>query len=470
MTLPLPQIPRTMPDAAPNVFSAALGDEESEAAILGGLMSSGEPNKPNAAFALLSDLTPKSFINVKHQYIWRAMQILAQNNQPIDFVTVSNQLRLVSTEKQNFYEMVGETYLMQLIAAQGESLMAYKKILEFAEWRRAVFQVGAQLQKIAVNGALHVPKAMDQVTEMLIGLQMRCMELLDGKPTNLRDEIEGITEMLLEGTSTVESAGWRTGFREFDRIFRGFQKRRLYLIGGMPGSGKSTLSMNFSRSFLQQDARVLTLSLEMMLDETIMRIIAMQAGVETYKILEKKMDEFEAERLNQSLMYLATRQNANQFHLKYEVRPTIAKMQALVRQVATTSGLDALFVDYAGWELFAPNNPNARVDPGLHFANIMVALKDLAKELNIPVITPVQMKAAYVQRGGKPLITDIEWSTTAGKQADGIILLEEETPYSASMGHGCTIAHIVKNRGGQKDIAVKLESRPHLFTFGDWRS
>lgn len=470
MTLPLPQTPRPLPDMTPNVLSAALGDEESEAAILGGLMCSGEPDKPNKAFALLSDLTHKSFINLKHQYIWRAMQILAQDNQPIDLITVKNQLKLVSTESQNFYELVGETYLKNLIRMQGDSPLAYKKILEYAEWRRALFQVGAQLQKISVNGSQHISKAMDQVTQILNELQIQGMNLLSGQATNLKDEIEEFNETFGEETDRVSVAGWPTGFREFDRYFRGFQKERLYLVGGLPGAGKSTLVMNFSRALLNAGARVFTLSLEMMVKEMLMRIIVMETGIELYKIEEKRMNAAEIERFNESMARLAQHQGSSQFYLKYEDMPTLTKLKAIIQQAFLINPFDVLIVDYAGWELIAPDNPNGKFDPSFHMSNIMGFLKDLAKELKIPVITPVQMKAAFEKSGGTPMMSDIEWSHTAGKRADGIILLHEETPYSEALGHGCTIARIVKNRGGgRKDVDVKLESRPHLFTFNDWR-
>lgn len=430
-------------------------DRGMEEALLGGLLVAGDAH--NTIFKRISRLEKTAFAAPKNRKLWGVMQDLNAEGLMIDDKTVRTRLGPISTE--------GEAYLRDLMIQAGSNPEHYAKVLEQLEWRRdAEAQTLAQLNAIR-NPKLTGPQVAEQINSNSLDL-LRKSSNVYGAPSELMSDVAAAYRESKPATDGEH--GYPTGYPLLDRAMKGFKRGKVYGIVGRPGFGKSILGQNFLMHQMHDGRVTAIITLEMLVKDYFMRALCMESQIDEDTITRRAMDAKQRARFDEALFKLSEVYiGAQQMHMVYMNMPTMAQLRAKIMELHLLYGLEVLMIDYLDDRFVTPNKEH-RGDSVSILGVFSKMIADIAKELNIVIISLLQTGRAAAKRGGTPSMEDVHGSASLEKDVDFMGVITIETEYTESMGYGETHLTIVKSRTGGKNQVIKFRSELPAFTFNPW--
>lgn len=383
---------------------------EAEQSVLGSLLLD-----KDAIVKIAEVLSPEHFYREQHGEIYRAILTLYEKRQPADLVTVSDMLKKAGT-----LELAGGTsYLTSLVNSVPTSahIQNYAEIVKEAATKRALITAAAKITEKAFESDIEVKDLLDTSEQSLFGisqehLKQNFIPLKDA----LAESFDRLDELHKKGSGM---RGVPTGFNDIDKKLSGLQDSTLIILAARPSMGKSTFCMNVAQHMgVKEKIPVGVFSLEMSKEQLVDLMLASQSDVDAWKITTGNLKEEDFEKLSEAMGELA------EAPIFIDDTPgiSIMEMRTKARRLQMEHGLKLLIVDYL--QLVHGRNLENRVQ---EVSEISQALKNLARELKIPVLACSQLSRAVESRTAKiPQLSDLRESGGIEQDADVVMFLYRE--------------------------------------------
>ena len=438
-----------------------------EEAVLGAIML-----EKNAFDTVVEILKPECFYVDAHQRIFSAMQNLANKSQPIDILTVAEELR--SREE---LEMVGGPYYVTKLT---NTVVSSAHIDAHA---RIVLQKFIQRELIRISGEI-IGDAYEDSTDVFDLLDDAETKLFEITNNHLRKDYNSIDTVLVNTIKRIEDlrqrnedvSGVPSGFSGLDRVTFGWQNTDLIILAARPAVGKTAFALNLARNAVMHPTKptpVALFSLEMSAGQLVQRILSAESEIWLEKIARGKMEEHEMKQL-----YARGIQRLSQAPLYIDDTPAlnIFELRAKCRRLKNKHNIGMVIIDYL--QLMSGTGDGRNSNREQEISNISRNLKGLAKELNVPIIALSQLSRAVEQRGAKegsriPQLSDLRESGAIEQDADMVMFLYRPEYYDLTTSadgeniKGLTEVKIAKHRNGTLET-VKLKALLHIQKFTNW--
>jgi len=438
-----------------------------EEAVLGAIML-----EKTAFDTVIEILKPECFYVEAHQRIYSAMQSLANKSQPIDILTVTEELR--SREE---LEMVGGPYYVTKLT---NTVVSSAHIDAHA---RIVLQKFIQRELIRISGEI-IGDAYEDSTDVFDLLDDAESKLFEITNNHLRKDYNSIDTVLVNTIKRIEDlrqrnedvTGVPSGFSGLDRVTYGWQNTDLIILAARPAVGKTAFALNLARNAVMHATKptpVALFSLEMSAGQLVQRILSAESEIWLEKIARGKMEEHEMKQL-----YARGIQRLSQAPLFIDDTPAlnIFELRAKCRRLKNKHNIGMIIIDYL--QLMSGTGENRSSNREQEISNISRNLKGLAKELNVPIIALSQLSRAVEQRGAKegsriPQLSDLRESGAIEQDADMVMFLYRPEYYDINSNaegentKGLTEVKIAKHRNGTLET-VKLKALLHIQKFTNW--
>lgn len=386
---------------------------EAEMAVLGSIMLD-----RNSMVRVLDMLTPDDFYVADHGIIYRTMLDLFETNAPIDILSVQGRL-----SEQNFLERVGNTsYLSTLV----NSVVSPASIAHHAETVKK-----KRILRDLISSAYHIGELGyhegDDV-EMLLDEAER--KIFSISQHSLRQKFSPVRDALSEAWERIDSLhkgkgnvrGISTGFEKLDNLLSGLQRSDLIVLASRPSLGKTSLALDIARNAaVNFKTPVAIFSLEMSTQQLIDRFIAAEARVDLWKLRTGRLSEAsnDFQRINDALARLAEAP----IYIDDAATSNILQMRAMARRLQSEVDLGLIVIDYL--QLMQPRTPSDNMVQQI--TEISRSLKQLARELNVPVLALSQLSRAVEQRHPPiPRLSDLRESGSIEQDADVVMFIYRE--------------------------------------------
>lgn len=385
---------------------------DAETGLLGSLLID-----KNAIVKVAESLLPEHFYQERHSDIYRAILSLYEKRLPADIVTVTEELK-----KAEKYDLVGGAgYLTSLVNSVPTSAHVehYADIVKEAATKRALISAAAAITESSFDPDTEVKDLLEFAETSLFGIsQQHLRQNFIPLKDVLAESFDRLDELHKKGTGL---RGIPTGFSDIDKKLSGLQQSNLIILAARPGVGKTTLAMNMAEYIgVHEKIPVGVFSLEMSKAQLVDLMLASQSGVDAWKITTGNLSEEDFESISDSMAELAEAP----IYIDDTPGISIVEMRTKARRLQLEAGLQLLIVDYL--QLAKGRNLENRVQ---EVSEISQALKNLARELNIPVIAISQLSRAVESRQAKiPQLADLRESGAIEQDADVVMFLYREDP------------------------------------------
>jgi len=384
--------------------------QEAEESVLGALLLD-----KDAVIAVAEFLTAEDFYDLKHKEIFQVAIELYEERTPIDILTVSERLK----KKKLLKNIGGSSYLSDLAnkVPTAAHVEHYGKIVKDAATKRSLLSAATKLVDLSLDEGLGANELLDKAESEVFSLTQRH---LTKSFTQVKDALAESFDRLDELHKQGEGLrGVATGFKDLDDALAGMQRSNLLILAARPGVGKTSLALNIAQNVAVKYKRPIGFfSLEMSREELVDRLLVAQADIDAWKLKTGKLDEEDFTKLSNAMGELA------EAPLYIDDTPglSILEMRTKARRLQVEAGIDFLIVDYL--QLAHSRNLENRVQ---EVSEISQGLKNLARELKIPVLALSQLSRAVETRGGKkPQLADLRESGSIEQDADVVMFIWRE--------------------------------------------
>jgi replicative DNA helicase len=454
---------KTTPDLSTMIYGKVPPQaKDLEEAVLGAIML-----EKGAFDVVVEILKPECFYVDPHQRIFRAMQSLANKSQPIDILTVVEELR----SREELDLVGGPYYVTKLTNAvvSSANIEAHSRI---------ILQKFIQRELIRISGEI-ISDAYEDSSDFFVLLDQAESKIYEVTSTHLRNNYETIDSVLVKTIQRIEDlrhknediSGVPSGFSSLDRVTYGFQSTDLIILAARPSVGKTAFALNLARNAALHPTKptpVAFFSLEMSAGQLVQRILSAESEIWLEKISRGKMEEHEMKQL-----YERGIQKLSQAPLFIDDTPAlnIFELRAKARRLKNANNIGMIIIDYL--QLMSGTGENRNSNREQEISNISRSLKGLAKELQIPIIALSQLSREVEKRkeGNKmPQLSDLRESGAIEQDADMVMFLYRPEYYDITqdeMGdsnRGETHVRIAKHRNGSLET-IKLRALLHIQRF-----
>jgi len=416
-----------------------------EMAVLGAMLLEKE-----AIAKALEVLDETAFYKPAHISIFKAMIGLFERSEPVDLITLSEELR----RRGELEKIGGEYYLTELTTkVTSAANVEYHAhiVLEKALMRQLIATSSEAINR-AYSDTEDALDLLDQAEQRIFDIsEQRMKKTFISMNTAVHSTME-----LLQGIHGKHSGvtGVPSGFSDLDNLTGGFQKSDLIIVAGRPSQGKTALVLSIARNAaVLHDKSVGFFSLEMSSQQLVMRLICAEARVDAHKVRTGRLPEDEWRKLSTSVGRL--------YKAKIFIDDTpalgILELRAKARRLKAEHNIDFIVVDY----LQLMQGPKAAQSREQEISAISRSLKALAKEINVPVLALSQLNRAVENRSDKrPALADLRESGAIEQDADVVMFVHRPEMYGIQEEGGEPtegLAQIIvgKQRNGPTDT-VKL--------------
>lgn len=433
---------------------------EMEEAVLGALML-----ERDALSTVIDMLHPESFYREAHQRIFAAIRTLFDQSEPIDLLTVQSELRRTG----ELEAVGGAIYLASLTEKvnSAANIEAHARVVTETAIKREIISIATECQQRAFEDSTDVFHLLDHLEQGLFAISEK----------NIRKktaDMGSIMRMALEELEAKKHlkdglTGVPAGFSALDRLTSGWQKSELVIIAARPGMGKTAFILSACRNAAVEFGHgVAIFSLEMSSVQLVNRLISAEAELESEKIKKGNLSTHEWAQLHHRINRLT---NAPIF-IDDTPALSILELRAKCRRLKQQHDIQLVVIDYL--QLMTGDTSKGGGNREQEIASISRALKNLAKELNVPVIALSQLSRAVETRGGekKPQLSDLRESGSIEQDADMVMFLYRPEYYgitqdeSGNPVQGIGEVIIAKNRSGSLDT-VQLRFIGKFTKFAD---
>lgn len=444
--------------------------KELEEAVLGAIML-----EKNAFDTVVEILKPECFYVEAHQRIFRSMQSLSNKSQPIDILTVVEELRF----KEELEIVGGPYYVTKLTNAvvSAANIEAHCRI---------ILQKFIQRELIRISGEI-IGDAYEDSTDVFDLLDDAETKLFEITNNHLKRNFASIDSILVSSYQRIvdlknrgdELTGVRTGFHKLDHITYGWQSTDLIILAARPAVGKTAFALNLARNAAvnkdkEKRIPVAFFSLEMSAGQLVQRILSAESEIWLEKISRGNLADHELRQL-----YERGVKPLSESPLFIDDTPAlnIFELRAKCRRLKNKHNIGLVIIDYL--QLMSGTGENRNSNREQEISNISRNLKALAKELSVPIIALSQLSRAVETRSaGKegmkvPQLSDLRESGAIEQDADLVMFLYRPEYYDMDTNaegesiKGLTEVRIAKHRNGSLDT-VRLRALLQIQKFTEW--
>ena len=409
-------------------------DDVAEQSVLGAILIDKDAMVDVAEF-----LRPMHFYKDSHAKIFDAMMVLYEAHEPIDAVSVTAQLK----KDGGLKAVGGASYLSDLLnvvptAAHAER---YGRIIQESYTKRQLIDLGARLTEMAFKEEGGVREIVDHAEQEIFAVSQEAT-IRDFIP--IKDALASSFDRLDELHKRAGGLrGVPTGFPDLDFRLAGMQDSNLLILAARPGTGKTAMILNMAQyAAVKEKIPVGIFSLEMSKEELVDRLLVAQADIDAWKLKTGKLSDDDFTRLSEAMGELA------EAPIFIDDTPglNIIEMRTKARRLQVEHNVKLLIVDYL-----------QLADSGRRFDNrvqevsvISQSLKNLARELKLPVLACSQLSRAVESRGTRvPELSDLRESGSIEQDADVVMFLYREEADQTQWGEQIpTKLRIAKHRNG----------------------
>jgi replicative DNA helicase len=381
---------------------------EAEQSVIGSILIDEE-----AVLKVLEILRPEDFYRPEHEEIMRAVFDLTAENTPIDIVSVTDKLR--STNKLDF--VGGPTYIMQLASSvpNAANVEYYAKIVKTKALLRELIKAGAEISELGFNESMDIDEVLNAAEQKIFNISQRKTQSYF---LRVRDFLhEHFTEIENRHKRKLGLSGIPSGFPSLDKITGGFQKSDLVIIAARPSIGKTSLALNITEHIaIKEQKPVGFFSLEMSKEQLIERMLCAEAKVDMMRLKTGYLRDEDWPKLTEaySSLYEAP------IYIDDSPDVTLNDIRTKSRRLAIEAKIEIIFIDYLQL-IRSEQKVENRV---LEISQITRGLKNLARELDIPIVVLSQLSRAVEKREDKrPVLSDLRESGSIEQDADVVIFL-----------------------------------------------
>lgn len=408
-------------------------NEEAEQSVLGSILIDKD------AINIVSEkLLASHFYNDTHALIYDAMLSLHEERKPIDLLTIAAFLK-----KKGQAPILDASYFAELVETvpTAANVETYSQIVREAATKRALIHAGTDIAEMGYDEQKEVKEILDKAESSVFAISQGNITrgFVQLKDT-LTQSFDRIDELHKGG---IGLRGVTTGFTDLDNVLSGFQKSNLIILAARPGTGKTAMVLNMAQHIaLNQKRAVAIFSLEMSKEELVDRFLVSQADVDAWRLKTGKLSEDDFTRLSEAMGQLA------EAPIFIDDTPGLSmqEMRSKARRLHMEHDIGLIIVDYL-----------QLVDPGRKVENrvqevsiVSQSLKNLARELNVPVLSASQLSRAVEHRGEKrPQLADLRESGAIEQDADVVMFLyRPDTELDVNKHSIPTKLLIAKHRNG----------------------
>jgi replicative DNA helicase len=408
--------------------------EESERAVLGGILLD-----PAVLPTIAGRLRPDDFYLDRHRVLYEAMLDLQDARVGIDLRTVQAKLE----QQLKFDEVGGLAYLagLDLDLPDIGRIDNYVEIIKERSVRRRLIQAAGQIVRDCLDGGVDAREALGHAEQTILGLGEEAVQRgFVPLATVFHETLEELEERpgsLLTGVPT--------GFIDLDRISHGLNRGNLVIIAGRPGMGKTSFALNIAQHVAIRERRTVGIfSLEMGQQELALRILCSEADISFSRLRAGRVSQKEWTRIIQTV-----RANSDSpLFIDDSANPSLLEVASKARRLKAEKGLALLVLDYLQLMQAGGRYENRQ----LEIAAISRGLKQLAKELDIPVMALSQLSRQPERRGSdhRPQLADLRESGSIEQDADLVAFIYRDEVYNPSEENkGLAELIIAKHRNGE---------------------
>ena len=402
---------------------------EAEESALGALLLD-----KDAIIAVAEFLQPSDFYDDRHRAIYEACISLYEDRIPIDVLTVAERLKKLKALKK----VGGSGYLAELAnkVPTAAHVEHYGRIVRDTATKRSLMGAATRLVDLSMDESLAADELLDRAESEVFSLtQKHIARAFEPVKAALAESFDRLDELHKQGEGL---RGVPTGFKDLDDTLAGMQRSNLLILAARPGIGKTSLALNITQNLAVKYKRpVGFFSLEMSKEELVDRLLVAQADIDAWKLKTGKLDEDDFTKLSNAMGELA------EAPLFIDDTPalSIIEMRTKARRLQVEAGIDLLVVDYL--QLARSRQLENRVQ---EVSEITQGMKNLARELKIPILAISQLSRAVEQRGGqkRPQLADLRESGSIEQDADVVMFLWREDEENTEN----IVLDIAKHRNG----------------------
>lgn len=436
-------------------------DQELEQAVLGALML-----EKDAYTTVCDILKPESFYDPNNQRIYEAIQALGAAQRPIDMLTVAEQLRLDGT----LVQVGGMAYISELTM-----MVTSSAHLEYHA--RIVAQKYLARELISFASAIEA-KAFDESNDVDDLLQEAEGRLFEISQRNVKKDVTQIDPVIGQAIEQIQAAanresglsGLESGYHDLDRLTSGWQNSDLIIIAARPAMGKTAFVLSMAKNMaVEYNTPVAIFSLEMSNLQLVNRLISNTCELEGEKIKSGRLSQIEWDQLMSRIKHL----NGAPLYIDDTPSLSIFELRTKARRLVREHQVKFIIIDYLQLMNASGMKFGSREQ---EVSMISRSLKQLAKELNIPIVALSQLNRAVESRtdGKRPQLSDLRESGAIEQDADIVCFIHRPEYYlhsdqdaSGNDIRGLAEFIVAKHRSGKVDD-VKMRFRSKFARFENW--
>lgn len=412
---------------------------EAEASVLGAVLVNND-----VLIDIQPFLDPSCFYKRAHQLVYQSMTGLYDRRQPIDLVTLKDDL-----VRQGTLDEVGGAEALVALAEGAHTsahAVAHARIVK-EKW------VMRRLQQVAQSILTDVAREGGEAQALLDQAEQRIFEISKDRRGDSTTLIKDVLHDVFTQIERVQTRGSRllglsTGFYALDELLNGLQESQLIIIAGRPSMGKTTFALNIVENVaVRQGLPVLFFSLEMSRGQIAENLLCMHARVDAHKMRQGRLSDADYG----NLVVKAGKVAESRIYIDDAPSMTIAQLRAKARYEKHRNDIKLVVVDY----LQMLEGSRARAENRQQeISEITRSLKVMARELSLPVVALSQLRRAAEEREGhRPLLSDLRESGSIEQDADVVMFLNREDYYDREKNPGLVEVDVAKQRNGPVGVA-----------------
>jgi replicative DNA helicase len=435
-----------------------------EEAVLGALMI-----EKDALTAVIDILRPESFYKESHQRIYSAIQSLFSKSEPIDILTVTNELR-----QKGELEFAGGAYYITFLTdrvASSAHAEYHARIIAQKYIQRELIRISSEIIKDAYEDTTDVFNLLDKAEQNLFSVA-------EG---NIRKNYDKMSSLIGQAIKQIEIArsqeggltGIPSGFSALDRVTSGWQRSDLIILAARPGMGKTAFVLSMARNVAVEFKKpTAVFSLEMSSLQLVNRLIASESELPAEKLKKGHLANHEWEQLNSKIGRLS---DAPLF-IDDTPALSIFELRAKCRRLKAQHNIGLIIIDYLQLMTTGGDSKGNREQ---EISTISRSLKSIAKELDVPIIALSQLSRQVETRGGvkRPQLSDLRESGAIEQDADMVMFIYRPEYYGLEQDEqgnstrGLAELIIAKHRNGSlENIPLRFIASLAKFTDLDFHS
>lgn len=424
---------------------------EAERTVIGALLLD-----PEAIIKISDFLKTEDFYDPIYRDIYGAIMSLYNNHEPVDFVTVTSKL----SDNKKLQEIGGSAFLAQLTSEVPTSshIYQYGQIVKTKAVHRRIIKAGQKIAGLGFTEDKPVTELLDEVEKTVFDISNT---FLKDKFVHIKQILEERYERFAEmhESDDDQTKGVSTGFTGLDAKLSGFQPSDLVILAARPSMGKTALALNIAQhAAIREGKSVGIFSLEMSKEQLVDRLFASMLGVDSWKLQKGKLEDTDFQNMGPIMDEL----NKANIFIDDSVASSIPELRAKARRLQMEHGLDMLVIDYL--QLMSTGNASYAGNRVQEISEISRALKQIGREMHIPVLALSQLSRAVESRPGNiPQLSDLRDSGSIEQDADVVMMMYREDYYEEDSDRpGLTDIYIRKHRNGPIGRVELMFKKDHL--------